>query len=682
MNKLPPIPNQDLVERLLNHNNVHPGLIFERYFKCWGIDNKKDIVINKPVLPALKEFCDKFNSLRNQSWSQQLLEQIHQRQEGILKGGNGRKLECRMTGSMAIGLGNDHPTENGFLFDRICGVPYLPGTAIKGLCRAWAATCGKEHHVIDMFGSENEPLTRGEVILLSAYPATWPALDVDCICNHHFDYYGTAFTKRGYLKGDYPTPMDVEYPVPIFHLAVKEGTNFIFRIIPINKNSLDILERAEALLAEALQYSGIGARTAVGFGTMEPTKNVAKTWEVKIMKGIIRTFISYSHKDKNEVIDFIAKGAYYGVSPWLDKNDLMPAAGHSLDEEIKRALSADDIAAITLFLSENSWDSKWVKKEIELADEAGKHIIPVILDNSEDVKKRLEEWLRPSNPIFILPNKPEAIKSWVSAILKQAHINMASDVALYLGHRDSALMPSVLPAAWNDMPILDLRNPEFRRDLQMIEDFRSWNPDTEQEYRKIEGAFSFLHRALASIKNVFVAGLTPLGIAGMVGKYWNRGGGDINLTTWNSYEKKEWHVKRENIKGDWTPETSEHLTLSENRTIGEGKNLFIGHFRRPDQFETALLWASQREELDIGRALCLSFPENISEDIASEVAMDCASSFAWARKHYTPGIIYWFAGLPMALMPLVTHLTAATGRIVFMDEHKEAGKFLKAFELN
>jgi len=38
---------------------------------------------------------------------------------------------------LAVGLGGDHPLENGFTFHRVYGIPYLPGSALKGLARAW-----------------------------------------------------------------------------------------------------------------------------------------------------------------------------------------------------------------------------------------------------------------------------------------------------------------------------------------------------------------------------------------------------------------------------------------------------------------------------------------------------------------------------------------------------------------
>jgi len=41
---------------------------------------------------------------------------------------------------LALGLGNEHPLENGMTLHRSLGLPYLPGSALKGLARRWALT--------------------------------------------------------------------------------------------------------------------------------------------------------------------------------------------------------------------------------------------------------------------------------------------------------------------------------------------------------------------------------------------------------------------------------------------------------------------------------------------------------------------------------------------------------------
>jgi hypothetical protein len=167
----------------------------------------------------------------------------------------------------------------------------------------------------------------------------------------------------------------------------------------------------------------------------------------------------------------------------------------------------------------------------------------------------------------------------------------------------------------------------------------------------------------------------------MVGKYWDRGSGPVHVITWNTYTKEEWRVERGNPSDDWSPEAGKYLKLEDNRALGSGINILLGHFNRADQFETALSWAEMQDDLQIGRALRLSFPPEINTKIAGEIAMECARTFAWARRTFRPQVIYWFAGLPIALMPLVTHVTRATGRIVFIDENKQKGRYTKAFEL-
>ncbi|MBI5445322.1 MAG: hypothetical protein HY900_29435, partial [Deltaproteobacteria bacterium] len=44
--------------------------------------------------------------------------------------------EGRVAWRLTVGLGNEHPLENGVTLHRLYGVPFLPGSAIKGVTRA------------------------------------------------------------------------------------------------------------------------------------------------------------------------------------------------------------------------------------------------------------------------------------------------------------------------------------------------------------------------------------------------------------------------------------------------------------------------------------------------------------------------------------------------------------------
>lgn len=443
------------------------------------------------------------------------------------------------------------------------------------------------------------------------------------------------------------------------------------------------------MLTESLAYLGLGARTAVGYETMEPSAssstadNPQKQWEIDLMRGSIRTFISYSHKDKDAVLAFLAKAAFLGVAPWLDNQDLLSSAGHSLEQEIAQGLHGEDIAAITLFYSDDSKGSEWVRREIELANKLGKHIIPILPEESENLRRELQKWLKPDDPQCLTLTDPAAPFAWAGSIIRNARLDQATEVVLYLGHRVSEPRPRDIPEAWNDMPVLDLRTPLHRREDSYSRDMRYWLPETQVEYQEVEKAVAFLRRSLSAVQRLYVTGLAPLGIGGLIGKHWDRGSGPVRIITWNSYANEEWSIDRRNPPDDWSPERAQHLAVAEQRKIGDGSSLFLGHFSKSHQFEVAVDWIrSQQEQLQVGTAICLKFPDNITAENAAEVADECARTFAWGRRTIQPlpKTIYWAAGLPLALMPLITHLTRASGRIVFLDNKQ--GDYLQAFELH
>jgi len=66
-----------------------------------------------------------------------LIEALRQRQNAMAAAARGKvfRFHARMTAPMAIGLGNPHPVENGFSFLNPYGIPYVPGSGIKGSLR-------------------------------------------------------------------------------------------------------------------------------------------------------------------------------------------------------------------------------------------------------------------------------------------------------------------------------------------------------------------------------------------------------------------------------------------------------------------------------------------------------------------------------------------------------------------
>ena len=718
MPDIPPIPRRNQVQQLNNRKHkFHPGLWFERFFPCWEDNNSTgEFKLSCPT-STLHDFCSEVTNLKQSVFHPQMLEEIHNRQEKIRERKAGRVLHFTTTGPLALGLGNSHPIENGFLFDRACGTPYLPGTAIKGICRAWARICNQEELANRLMGLRDDSQadvgsnesSMGELIFLDGYPTIWPELEVDVICNHHPLFYQSAGDKRRYNGNPEhgPSAMDIESPIPIFHLALKEGCPFTIRIIPNLKiagtaqRHQSNLKKIAAILAEALEYLGIGARTAVGYGTLsiDTPDAIDEYWETpktmkgtnKPMNGIIRTFISYSHDDKPTVMDHLAMGAPMGICPWIDSQEMQPHAGHCLHEQIERGLKGDDIVAITLFYSRNSMKSENVRKEIEIAKKLGKRIIPFILEDDKEVENELRKIMPSDEPYYINQSNPNKYNTWLKSILQAANVENTSEIVLLLGQR-IANSPAIESTEWQNKPVILLRSPLHGKETITSSEIATWSPNSSDEYKYIQGAMDILQAALNEnchqLKRLLITGFAPLGIAGLIGKYWHRASG-FQLVTWNSYGREEWSVPREN-PGLWSPNETNYLNLGSSTNLegdgstdaGEGNAVALGHFFNEDQFQDALAWAKKNQaRLKLKKFIRLTFPRTITADNVAEVAKECAGSFAWARQQISPiaDTVYWFSGLPMAIMPLVVYLSSPNKKI-FIEYDKTSHNYVEAFE--
>ena len=89
-------------------------------------------------------------------------------------------------------------------------------------------------------------------------------------------------------------------------------------------------------------------------------------------------FISYSHKDKVEVLELCKELARNGISYWIDNREIKNG-----DEFKSVIVEAIEKSSIFLFISSiNSNTSEWTAKEVGVAVKQRKHIIPIKLDES------------------------------------------------------------------------------------------------------------------------------------------------------------------------------------------------------------------------------------------------------------------------------------------------------------
>lgn len=268
-------------------STASPGLRFGMYFSGWTNDWKKAIPDQKKnEQPFLKLACNLTDN------DKATMKQLLQRQQACFKAvaddASGLCLSAESTSPFATGLGNEHPTDNGFAFLNPYGLPYLPGSGVKGVLRQaarelaegqWGDTKGWDHdHIVALFGNEDsDHAQRGALVFWDVIPQLkGDALTVEIMTPHQGAYY----------RGE-QTPHESGLPVPITFLAVPHGSGFMFHV-QCNQSLLQhtaphLQQNWKQLLQAAFEHAfnwlGFGAKTAVGYGAMVDKDQIAKAKE-------------------------------------------------------------------------------------------------------------------------------------------------------------------------------------------------------------------------------------------------------------------------------------------------------------------------------------------------------------------------------------------------------------------
>ena len=206
--------------------------------------------------------------------SQKALEPLRDRQTDQLRyfasNGGFYCATSRMDWRMVVGLGGNHVQETNMTLHHVYGIPYLPGSAFKGVVRSWViqeyfgndeklATRDIENmdppdlkqrkkDFVAVFGSQK---SSGMVQFLDALPNSGVHFDVDIMNPHFSDYY---------TRGAFPT--DYQRLIQIYFLTLK-NTHFRFLIVAKEAGPLQL---ATAWFTEAIANQGFGAKSAVGYG--------------------------------------------------------------------------------------------------------------------------------------------------------------------------------------------------------------------------------------------------------------------------------------------------------------------------------------------------------------------------------------------------------------------------------
>lgn len=92
-------------------------------------------------------------------------------------------------------------------------------------------------------------------------------------------------------------------------------------------------------------------------------------------------FISYSRRDSQMLQKIVLFLRNQGFKVWVDNERLIPGTA-IWEEEIEKAIKAASIVIVVM--SPDSKNSEWVRREISLADQYRKHILPILVRGDED----------------------------------------------------------------------------------------------------------------------------------------------------------------------------------------------------------------------------------------------------------------------------------------------------------
>lgn len=203
-----------------------------------------------------------------------------------------RRISATPQSRLLVNLSGSITENAGLAMEYICGIPVIPGSAVKGAARRYAAELLKEtqepavrsklvQDFLAIFGSisadyeEKGQLHRllteeersaacetarnriGCISFLQAVPESNPTVTCEVQTPHHRKYMASTDPKA--------KATDDELPVPLFFPAVEAG-KYAYTFCLYSPARPDLLDTAEEWLTQGLTLFGIGAKGSSGFG--------------------------------------------------------------------------------------------------------------------------------------------------------------------------------------------------------------------------------------------------------------------------------------------------------------------------------------------------------------------------------------------------------------------------------
>ncbi len=280
----------------------------------------------------LKNFCGKFELKPANEYGKLV---AAQKKRWDMRRNDETKYFTLVTRSrLLVGSGDKNAMEIGLTLQHVTGLPYIPGSALKGLARATALIKLAQRFAITM---EKKPIEIFEELLVCPTDATqeraqlWEKLKMNDTATQKLSlatisedpeatlfqtvfgsqqqagacvFYDAALIDLPYVKTApgtqsaqrartlfevdvltphfpnyyrYPQnkpPSDDQSPIPVMFLTVAAGVRFGFTVAPagIGRAKKSTVEQAEQWLKEGLTRYGIGGKTSAGYGAFTETE--------------------------------------------------------------------------------------------------------------------------------------------------------------------------------------------------------------------------------------------------------------------------------------------------------------------------------------------------------------------------------------------------------------------------
>ena len=315
-------------------SDASPGLRFGMYLKLWGVNRRTRALLwtTHDVDYAVRgqQHDEREVNVENKVSALEEAKVLGERDKACMKAlverqltlaqaiPNLLRLNAKSIAPFTTGLGNEHPLENGFAFLNPYGLPYLPGSGVKGVLRQAARELasgewgdakgwndeerfplmqGKGEKRKSVMNKHNEPVMLslldilfgresedGDSEHLHGTLSFWDAIPqikgdnlmVEIMTPHQSHYYQQKSDRK---SGASVSPHDSGSPTPISFLTVPPGSTFSFFVTCdrdlLGRHAPELMqnERWKTLLRatfeHAFEWLGFGAKTAVGYGAME-----------------------------------------------------------------------------------------------------------------------------------------------------------------------------------------------------------------------------------------------------------------------------------------------------------------------------------------------------------------------------------------------------------------------------